>query len=199
MTANTSAHAGAAAAPLLRLDGVMAGYATPVVGPHSFEVRGGDRLGIAGPNGCGKSTLLRAITGEARVFAGRVTRAPGLRISHQTQGFESLAGFPLNGRELLALTGAPARGLPPWLRGRLLERVGDLSGGQMQFLRLWACLMAPAEVILLDEPTNNLDREGVGFLEEVLRDLGPGRALILVSHDAGFVRRVCSSAIALDE
>ncbi len=196
--ARSAAAAGVEHRPLLRLHQVVGGYAQPVVGPVCIAVSAGVVLGITGPNGCGKSTLLRALSGSARVFAGRIERAPGLRVSHHQQSFDSLAEFPLNGRELLALTGAPSQGLPLWLRGRLDERLGRLSGGQMQFLRLWACLMAPADVVLLDEPTNNLDRDGVRFLEGVLTHMSPSRGLIVVSHDARFIRAVCSEVIELD-
>lgn len=189
---------GAERRPLLRFDQVVAGYTQPVVGPVSLAVAAGDVVGITGPNGCGKSTLLRVLSGSARAFSGRIERAPGLQISHQQQGFDSLAGFPLSGRELLALTGAPSLGLPPWLQGRLDERLGRLSGGQMQFLRLWACLMAPADVVLLDEPTNNLDRDGVRFLEDVLTHMSARCGLMVVSHDARFIRAVCSEVVELD-
>lgn len=203
MTEPVQESAGAAAVgaerrPLLRFEEVVAGYAQPVVGPVSVVVCAGDVVGITGPNGCGKSTLLRALSGSARIFSGRIERAPGLQVSHQQQGFDSLAQFPLNGRELLALTEAPSQGLPPWVHDRLDERLGRLSGGQMQFLRLWACLMAPASVVLLDEPTNNLDREGVRFLEDVLKHMSARRGLIVVSHDTRFIRAVCSRVVELD-
>jgi hypothetical protein len=75
-----------------------------------------------------------------KVFGGQVEKATGLAISHQAQGFDDLRGVPLTGRELLALTGAYAGRLPPWLADRLDWRLDRLSGGQLQFLRLWACL-----------------------------------------------------------
>ncbi len=182
---------------LIHASGLTAGYVQPVVGPVSFRLGRGDILGVSGPNGCGKSTLLRALVGSARVFEGSIERLPGLRISHQQQGFDVARDIPLSGAELLALTDASAKGLPEWLRPKLGQRLGSLSGGQMQFLRLWACLMAPADVVLLDEPTNNLDREGVAFLQGVLHRLDPALAVIIVSHDTPFVRAVCNSVIEL--
>jgi ATPase subunit of ABC transporter with duplicated ATPase domains len=193
--AGTSAGAAGPASWLLRFDAVQAGYAHAVVGPVSFAIGRGQVLGLTGPNGCGKSTLLKAMVGSARLFGGRIEKRPGIALSHQQQGFESLDGFPLSGLDLLSLTGADTRGLPPWLEPKIGQRLDRLSGGQVQFLRLWACLMAPADVVLLDEPTNNLDRDGTAFLEAVLARHREDRAIVVVSHDARFVRAVCTEVI----
>ena len=183
---------------LIRADRAEVGYVRPVVGPVSFAAGRGDVIGLAGPNGSGKSTLLKALIGVARVYAGSIERRPGLQVSQQQQGFESLDGFPLSGFELLRLTGARSDGLPPGIAAKLGERLGRLSGGQMQLLRVWACLMAPADVVLLDEPTNNLDRDGTAFLEATLARHSADRAIIVVSHDARFLRTVSTRLIELE-
>jgi zinc transport system ATP-binding protein len=183
---------------LIRCEELVVGYERPLAGPVSFAAARGEVIGLAGPNGAGKSTLLRALTGAARVFGGRIERPPGLRVSHQEQGFESLAGFPLSGAELLGLTGAPAADLPASLIDRLGARLDRLSGGQMQLVRVWACLMAPADLVLLDEPTNNLDRQGTAFLEGLLARHCADRAIVLVSHDLGLLRAVSSTVVELE-
>lgn len=183
---------------LLEVDALTAGYAQPVVGPLSLHLAAGEIVGIVGPNGCGKSTLLAALTGSARVFAGEVRKRAGLRLSLQQQKPPVIDGIPFNAGELIALTGATARGLPSWLESRLHERLDRLSGGQLQFLYLWAGLQAPADVVLLDEPTNNLDPEGVAFLESVLRlRAEEGVGLLVVSHDARFIDSVASRKVSL--
>ena len=182
---------------LITFDAVVAGYAAPVVGPVSFAVARGEVVGIGGANGAGKSTLLKALTGGARIFSGEVLKMPGLAISHQHQGFDLGDECPLTGQELLALTGACPDGLPEWLADRLDQRIDRLSGGQLQFLRLWACLTAPADLVVLDEPTNNLDRAGVAHLEQALARRDPARALIIVSHDARFEKAVCDRVISV--
>jgi ATPase subunit of ABC transporter with duplicated ATPase domains len=107
---------------------------------------------------------------------------------------------PLSGRELLALTGAAGDGLPPWLVGRLDDRLDRLSGGQRHYLTLWAVLQAPADLVLLDEPTNNLDAAGVAHLASALRWLaGSGTGIVVVSHDHEFVDAVCDQVIVLRE
>lgn len=183
---------------LLQVCGLRAGYRQPVVGPVDFSLSQGEILGLSGPNGSGKSTLLAALVGSARRFSGSVTLAPGRQISWQTQHQPAVAGVPLSGKELLALTGASGAGLPPWLAVRLDERLDRLSGGQLQFLHLWACLEAPAEVVLLDEPTNNLDPEGVQALESAIANrAAAGAGIILVSHDERFVAAVCHRVLHL--
>ena len=183
---------------LLEVDALSAGYARPVVGPVSLQLNAGEVLGIVGPNGVGKSTLLAALSGSARIFSGRINKRAGLRLSLQQQQPPLTEGVPFNGGELLQLTGASAEGLPPWLAPRLGERLDRLSGGQLQFLYLWACLQAPADAVLLDEPTNNLDPEGVAFLESALRRrVDAGAGLLLVSHDARFIAAVCDRTVEL--
>lgn len=180
---------------LLRVTGLVAGYAAPVAGPLGFELRRGEILGLAGPNGAGKSTLLKALWGGVKVFGGRVEKAPGLTISHQAQGFDDLRGVPLTGRELLALTGATPVGLPPWLAERLDWRLDRLSGGQLQFLRLWACLATHADIVVLDEPSNNLDRAGVDYLADWLGRAHSDQGIVIVSHDPALIDRVCTRVI----
>ena len=111
-----------------------------------------------------------------------------------------MGGVPLSGRELLALTGATVDGLPPWLAGRIDDRLDRLSGGQRHYLTLWAVLQAPADLVLLDEPTNNLDAAGTGHLASALRRRAEsGCGLVLVSHDHDFVDQVCDQVIVLQE
>jgi ATPase subunit of ABC transporter with duplicated ATPase domains len=190
----------ATAAPLLGVEALVAGYAAPVVGPVSLSLCRGEIVGLVGPNGCGKSTLLAALVDPARMLAGRIERAPGVQVVLQTQHQPDAVGVPLSGRDLLSLTGAGAEGLPPWLADRLDSRLDRLSGGQRQFLHLWACLEAPGEVVLLDEPTNNLDPQGVAALLDALRRrAADGAALLLVSHDPAFVAEACSRVQRLGE
>lgn len=181
--------------PLLELDGIVAGYDAPIIGPVSLRVQPGEVVGIQGPNGIGKSTLLRAVTRVARVFTGEIRRRPGLRMAHQRQRPVRLSPMPMLGRELLRLTGAEGGSLPPLLTPLLDRRLDRLSGGQMQFLQIWACLGGAAELVLLDEPTNNLDPRGTAALAEVLRTLDRRRGVLLVSHEVDFVQRVCTRVV----
>jgi len=177
---------------LVVLDRVEAGYERPVVGPFSLAIEPGEVVAIVGPNGAGKTTLLNAITGVAHIFAGTVSRRPGLLVSHHAQSPLRLNNVPLSGRELLALTGADLAGLPDAARPLLSRRLSELSGGQLQILQVWASLAAPVDLVLLDEPTNNLDVATVAMLEAAIRSRPAGRAIVIVSHDRRFVEGVAS-------
>lgn len=185
---------------LLELRELVAGHAAPVVGPVSLSLARGEVLGIGGPNGCGKTTLLAAIAGGARVFSGEVRLTGGVRVALQTQRSPDFAGVPLAGTDLLALTGASGDGLPAWLKTSLGRRLDRLSGGQGQYLHLWACLRAPADLVLLDEPTNNLDPAGVAHLAAGLRSrAAEGVGIAVISHDAAFLAAVCDRVLRLGE
>ena len=184
---------------LLSLAQVVAGWQRPATRPVDLTLASGEIVGLIGPNGVGKSTLLAAVAGRAQVFAGRIERRAELRIALQTQDVPPVVGLPLCGRELLALTGASPAGLPPWLADRLECRLDRLSGGQRHYLALWAVLDTPADLVLLDEPTNNLDQAGVAHLTRHLRDLAAsGRGILVVSHDAAFVQAACDRIVSLE-
>jgi len=182
---------------LLRVEELSAGYTRPVVGPISFSVDRGEVISVRGPNGSGKSTLLNALVGGAYIFSGAVHRRPGLRISHQQQAALQLDNVPLSGRELLALTGADARELPDWIAPLVGKRLDRLSGGQLQFMQVWACLKAPVDVVLLDEPTNNVDPEGVQHLQIQIAAMKPTHAILVISHDRAFLDGISTRTIDL--
>ena len=182
---------------LLRVEEMSAGYTRPVVGPISFSVDRGEVISVRGPNGSGKSTVLNALVGGAHIFSGAVHRRPGVRISHQQQAALQLDNVPLSGRELLALTGADVRGLPDWITPLVGKRLDRLSGGQLQFMQVWACLKAPVDVVLLDEPTNNVDPEGVQHLQIQIGAMKPTHAILVISHDRVFLDSISTRTIDL--
>jgi len=185
--------------PLLRVEGLVAGWQAPACQAVSLAIGAGEIVGLTGPNGVGKSTVLAALAGRAKVFAGHVERRPGLRLALQTQEVPPVVGLSLAGSELLALTGASPEGLPPWLAGRLDLRLDRLSGGQRHYLALWAILAAPADLLLLDEPTNNLDAAGVAHLVASLRArAAAGLGVLVVSHDAEFVKVACDRVLCME-
>lgn len=179
----------------ITFDALVAGYDLPVVGPVNFAVGAGEVVALWGENGSGKTTLLNTAAGAVRVFGGRLLKRPGLRVAHQQQQALPVAGIPLSGRELLALTGARPEGLPAPLAPLLDRRLSDLSGGQLQVLQVYACLRAPVDLVLLDEPTNNVDPAGVGLLVDALRHDRGGRAVLFVSHDRRFVEAVADRIV----
>jgi len=185
-------------APLLEFDRVVAGYTTPVVGPESFAVLAGETVGVTGPNGSGKTTLVNAAIGTARVLGGEVRKAPGLRVNVQRQHPVRLREMPLTGQEVLRLFDAHERPVPASLQPFIERRIDRLSGGQFQLLQVWACLSAPADLVVLDEPTTNMDPNSKASLERILnssRELVG--AILVISHDHAFLERVTSRIVTI--
>jgi ATPase subunit of ABC transporter with duplicated ATPase domains len=181
--------------PLLDVKGLVAGYGEPVVGPLSFAVRAGEIVGLTGPNGCGKSTILRAIIGSVRVFSGSVVRRAGTRVMVQTQRPVKLPEMPITGHELLHLTRARDRDAPPALQPLLDPRVDRLSGGQFQLLQVWAALGSPADLIYLDEPTNNMDPGTIETLGDLLLAWREQRGVLVVTHEHEFLERIATTIV----
>ncbi|MGD2119682.1 MAG: ATP-binding cassette domain-containing protein [Chromatiales bacterium] len=180
---------------LLRVDGLVTGYAKPVIGPLSFVIEPGEVVGLWGDNGCGKSTLLRAIAGKARVFAGDIRRRPRLTLTWQMQQPVRLEEMPFNGHDYLRYAQADRERPPARLSTWLDRRIDSLSGGQFQLLAVWAMLGGSADLVLLDEPTNNLDPEGQQTLAQILKVKQDERAVLLVSHERGFLDQACNRVI----
>lgn len=184
-------------APLAGFESVRAGYGKPIVGPVSFAIAPGEILGLAGANGAGKSTLLNALTGTARIFSGEIHHRPGLSVSHHRQRPEQPPELPLSGRELLALMGAEKSHYPAQIRPLLDRPLARFSGGQFQFLQAFACLASGADLVILDEPTNNLDGHAIEALSDLLAQLSPRRGVLMVSHEQAFLQQHCSRIIEL--
>ncbi|MCU0836573.1 MAG: ATP-binding cassette domain-containing protein [Chromatiaceae bacterium] len=185
---------------LLRLQDLVAGYTVPVVGPVSCRIQAGEVVGLWGANGSGKSTLLNAIADAARIFSGRIERAPGLTLNYQEQRPVRLPAMPLTGRDLLRCAGVATERRPPGSLGvHLGRRLDRLSGGQYQLLCVWAALAGTADLVLLDEPTNNLDPEHERLLAAVLSepraDRDERRAVLLVSHERAFLEDTCTRVL----
>jgi ATPase subunit of ABC transporter with duplicated ATPase domains len=197
-----TAPSGVDSAPSILVSDLVAGYSTPVVGPVSFLIHPGETLGLWGPNGSGKSTLLHTLAEGARVFSGRVERAPGLTLAYQEQRPVRLPAMPLTGRDLLGCAGVPPDRSPPGSLGEIVgRRIDRLSGGQYQLLCVWAALAGGADLVLLDEPTNNLDPRHEQALAEILSTppMGSERrpAVLLASHERPFLDRACTRILEL--
>lgn len=182
---------------LLTLEDVVAGYKLPVVGPVSFRVNSGDIIGLGGPNGIGKSTILRAITGVASVFSGDIVRKERLKVAHQWQRPAIPPEIALLGRELFALKGADVDSVPDRVKPLLDKPLHSMSGGQFQLVQSLACLCGSAHLVLLDEPTNNMDVTALETLSYCIKNKTDSRALLLVSHEQDFLRQHCTSFVVL--
>jgi ATP-binding cassette subfamily F protein uup len=167
----------------------------------------GSRVGLLGPNGCGKSTLIRLLLGVEAPAEGTVLRADGLEVAYFQQTRDAL-----DPNLTLAETVSPDgdhvtfRGARVHVRG-YLERflfdheqmntpVGRLSGGEQSRLLLAMLMLRPAQILVLDEPTNDLDLPTLAVLEEALT--GFDGAVLLVTHDRYFLDQVATTILAFD-
>jgi ATP-binding cassette subfamily F protein uup len=179
----------------------------PILRDFSTEVGRGDRVGLIGPNGVGKTTLLRILLGELQPQAGTVKLGTQLVVAYFDQlrdrldetktVRESVAegqeNIEFNGRTRTVLSYL-SDFLFPADRARL--GVSVLSGGERNRLLLAKLFARPSNVLVLDEPTNDLDAETLELLEELLADY-PG-TVFLVSHDRSFLNNVVTSTIAFE-
>jgi ABC transport system ATP-binding/permease protein len=180
---------------------------TTVVRDFSARIIRGDRIGLIGPNGAGKTTLLRLIIGELAPDEGEVRRGANVQIAYYDQQREQLDPEKTvfetvgEGNETVTANGR-TRHVHAYLRDFLFsdERarspVKALSGGERNRLLLARLFTRPANVLVLDEPTNDLDLETLELLEAELVDW-PG-TLLLVSHDRAFLDNVVTSTFVFE-
>ncbi|MDF1586666.1 ABC-F family ATP-binding cassette domain-containing protein [Marinimicrococcus flavescens] len=179
-----------------------------VVQPFSTRILRGDRVGIIGPNGAGKTTLLNMLTGELAPDEGELRLGTNLEIArfdqHRAQLdpeknlWETLCP---DGGDRVQVQGQ-SRHVVGYLRDFLFREeqvrtpVKALSGGERNRLLLARILAQPANLLILDEPTNDLDMDTLDLLEETLADYAG--TLLLVSHDRDFIDRLVTSTIAFE-
>jgi ATP-binding cassette subfamily F protein uup len=177
-----------------------------LVDRQTWRIGPGDRVGIIGMNGSGKTTLLRALAGERELDGGKRVQGTTVRLAHLSQ---DLSDLPLHRRVLQAVEDIAERvtiGKYEQTASQLAERFGfpaarqwtpvaDLSGGERRRLQLVRLLMTEPNVLMFDEPTNDLDVDTLQQLEDLL-DGWPG-TLVVVSHDRYLTERVCDRVVGL--
>jgi len=178
-----------------------------IIAGFSIRIQRGDRIGIVGPNGAGKTTLVRLLTGDLAPDSGRVLRAKilsGITIDQQRR----LLAPEKRVRDILADGGdwVSVRGVRKHLRAYLKEylfppgvadaRIESFSGGERARLLLAREFARESNLLVLDEPTNDLDLETLDLLQEVVADYEG--TVIIVSHDRDFLDRTVTMTIGLD-
>lgn len=201
---------------VIEAKGISKGYGEKLIlKPFDLRILRGDRIGFVGPNGAGKTTLLNILTGQLAPDTGSVTYGTGLEMAvfDQTRSaldseatlWDSLTNDPLmgvNGRSDQVMV----RGQPRHVVGYLKEFLFDdaqarapiksLSGGEKARLLLARIMARESNLLVLDEPTNDLDVETLDLLQDLLGDY-PGTVL-LVSHDRDFLDRVVTTTVAME-
>ena len=192
-----------------RLKNVSYSYdGSPLISDLSTEISRGDRIGIVGPNGSGKTTLLRLILGELQPESGEVRLGSNLHIAYFDQmrtrlrEDKSLIENIGDGQAYITLNGVK-RHVLSYLQDFLFSAdrargpISALSGGERNRLLL-ACLFShPSNVLVLDEPTNDLDMETLDLLAELLADYNG--TVLTVSHDRAFLDSVATGILAIED
>ena len=193
---------------VLRCQGVTYGYRdAPIVRDLTTTILRGDRIGIMGPNGCGKTTLIGLLLGEIAPQAGTVTAGTKLEVAHFEQLHDALDETKsvidnvAGGRDMIEV-GAGERHVVGYLRDFLFTpeqmqgAVTRLSGGERRRLQLAMVLSRPCNLLVLDEPTNDLDLETLELIEEMLLEFQG--TLLVVSHDRAFLDNVVTSTLVCE-
>lgn len=179
----------------------------PLIQDFSLTLHRGDKVGIIGPNGCGKSTLLKLLLKQQEPQAGSVRLGENLQIAYfdqlrqQLNPLQSVADNVMEGSTMIEINGE-SKHIISYLQDFLFapERargpVKVLSGGERNRLLLAKLFAKPSNMLIMDEPTNDLDAETLDLLEELLIDYKG--TLIIVSHDRSFLNHVVTSTIAFE-
>jgi len=193
---------------VLRCANLGFGYdGTAIVRGFTGTILRGDRIGILGPNGCGKTTLIRLLLGELPPREGSVTAGTKLEVAHDEQLHDVLDDSRTvmetisEGRDMITVGGGE-RHVVGYLRDFLFTTeqiqapVLKLSGGERKRLQLARILSRPCNLLVLDEPTNDLDLETLDLLEDMLLEFQG--TLLVVSHDRAFLDNVVTSTLVFE-
>jgi ABC transport system ATP-binding/permease protein len=174
----------------------------------STRIIRGDRLAIVGPNGAGKSTLVKLLLGQIPADSGEIKLGTNLDVAYLDQGRDALKGdetlwdvLANSGSDSIMVRGQP-RHVAAYAKDflfrekQLRQPVKSLSGGERNRLQLARALAKATNLLVLDEPTNDLDMDTLDLLEDLLADYDG--TLILVSHDRDFIDRLATSTLALN-
>jgi ATP-binding cassette subfamily F protein uup len=182
--------------------------AAPVIRGFSARIQRQDRIGIIGPNGCGKTTLIKLLVGELEPTSGEIRRGTNLLPAYFDQQREqlnpdaSIMDNVTGGSGDTVTIDGQARHVSGYLRDflfppeRLRAPVSMLSGGERNRLLLARLFARPSNLLVMDEPTNDLDAETLELLEEMVADYAG--TLLLVSHDRAFLDNVVTSTLVFE-
>jgi ATP-binding cassette subfamily F protein uup len=203
-----SGGAGASGHKVITAEEISATYdGKPVFKPFSCEILRGDRVGILGPNGCGKTTLIKILLGKLKPDSGSVALGTNLQVAYFDQNREQLDDATTivenvgEGKDFVEVGGQRKHVISHlkdflFTSGQAQAPIHNLSGGERNRLLLAKLFTKPFNVLVMDEPTNDLDLETLELLEEQLDQFAG--TLLLVSHDRAFIDNVVTELFVFE-
>ncbi len=189
------------------MENLQVGFDKPLIAPLSYIIQKGDKIGILGDNGCGKTTFIKTFLGQIPVFSGSFTASENIEVAYFDQlrdGIElqkTVSDNIADGKDFVLVDGQEKHVISymadfNFTPDRVRAPAHSLSGGEINRLLLAKLFTRPANLFILDEPTNDLDVETLEILETMLVEISA--TVIIISHDRAFLDNCCSELLVFD-
>ncbi len=203
----------------LDLQEISVQYGANLILDHvSISIFSGDYIGFIGPNGAGKSTLIKSILGLVPIKSGKISKSPDLRIGYVPQYSQFEKNFPISVMDTILMGSikpnsgllhrhskderSKAKELAEYLHieNCLKKNINEVSGGQMQKAMIARAMIQSPDVLILDEPTSNVDNTSRNEIYDILRDINHSQntTILLISHDIGAISSYVKSVACLN-
>lgn len=189
------------------MDALQVGFDKPLIQPFTSIIQKGDKIGILGDNGCGKTTFIKTLLGQIPVFSGELKSSENIEVAYFDQlrdGIDlkkSVSDNIAGGKDFVVVEGQEKHVISymsdfNFTPDRVRAPAHSLSGGEINRLLLAKLFTVPANLFILDEPTNDLDVETLEILEQMLVEMTS--TVIIISHDRAFLDNCCSELLVFD-